>query len=100
MKKRNKKKIRMTGFVTILFLVSFLGYVGSMVIVKAYNRELALTESALSSDIVKISNDVANLELQVKQLDNRERILDVAEGQGLKVNQTSIVSVVVDNDAN
>ena len=45
-----------------------------------------------------LTNDVKNLELEVKQLDNRERVLAIVQEEGLSVNQENIVSVADSSD--
>ncbi len=98
-RKKVIKKNQLLNFSFAIFAITFCAFLFSMIYVKALNYNLSIQEGKLSADIIKTSNDVANLELEVKQLDNRERILEIAEENGFVVNQTSIVSVVEDSNA-
>lgn len=69
-----------------------------MTIVKAENVVLAKKENQIERINDILSNDVANLELEVKQLDNRERVLAIVQEHGLEVNQENIVSVADSSD--
>lgn len=91
--RKGKRNLRIEAIITIVFILSLVGFLGSVTLLRSYNVILASHENVLENKIETEQNDVANLELDVKQLDNRERILKVAEAQGLKVNQEKIVSV-------
>lgn len=79
-------------------MLSFILYLGCMTVVKAQNVVLAKQENQIARKNDTLSNDVANLELEVKQLDNRERVLAIVQEQGLQVNQENIVSVADSSD--
>lgn len=91
--KKKKKKRIFEKFVTRLFVVSIISAFICLTLVRSYNVSLANVESRQEKQIELLKQDVANLELHVKELDNRERILKVAEKHGLKINQDKIVSV-------
>lgn len=97
-KKKKIKKSKAVDLCTGILLVSILLFLTSMLFLKALNYNLSIEEGVLSKEIIKLNNDVANLELEVKSLDTRERILQIAQENGLEVDQTSIVSVIEDND--
>ena len=79
-------------------MLSCLLYLSCMTIVKAENVVLAKKENQIERINDILSNDVANLELEVKQLDNRERVLAIVQEHGLEVNQENIVSVADSSD--
>lgn len=91
--KKVKRKRNFGKFIAMFFVVSMFAYFSSFTVIRSVNVNLATQENKLAISIEKLENDVANLDVQVKQLDNRERILDIAEKKGLKVNQENIVAV-------
>ena len=95
---KKRKKIRWESVIVTFFLFSFVTYLASVTVLKAQNVVLAKQENQIERTNDKLTNDVANLELEVKQLDNRERVLTIAQEHGLKVNQQSIVSVADSSD--
>lgn len=94
---KKKKRFRMESLIYVVFFLSLLAFLFSVTVMRANNVVLAKRENEIKLNITKLKNDVANLELEVKQLDNRERILSIVEKEGLKVNQNSIVSVASNN---
>lgn len=88
-----KRRIRIEGIVSMVFIVCLLGYFGSFTVLRAHNvvlmKEVATTEA--QTDVLE--NDVANLKLEIKQLDYRERIMDIAKQHELKDAPESYVSV-------
>ena len=94
--KKKKRKLRLEGIITAVFMVSVLMFLFSATILRAHNVSLTKQSTLIERKNDKLQNDVANLEVEVKQLDNRDRILEIAKAQGLTVNQNSIVSVVGD----
>lgn len=95
---KKKKRIKWESIIITFFIMSVLSYLGSVTILKAQNVVLAKQENQIERTNDKLKNDVANLELEVKKLDNRERVLTIAQEHGLKVNQKAIVSVADNSD--
>lgn len=93
---KKSRHLRFEGIVTIFFLVSLILYFCSITMLRSYNVVLASKENKMEYQIETLKNDVANLELDVKKLDNRERILSIAQEKGLQINQEKIVSVKSD----
>ncbi len=97
-KQKKIKKNKALDVCTVICAISILLFLSSMLFLKALNYNLSIEEGMVSKDIIKVSNDVANLELEVKKLDTRERILTIAQENGLEVDQNSIVSVIEDTE--
>lgn len=95
---KKNRKVKWDNIIVTVFLITFVAYLASVTVLKAQNVVLAKQENQIERSNDKLSNDVANLELVVKQLDNRERVLQIAQEQGLKLNQKSIVSVADNSD--
>ncbi len=91
---KTKRKLRIDNLIIMMFIVSCVAYVLSVTVLRAHNVVLAKQENQVSQSISKLENDVAHLEIDVKKLDNRERILEIAEKHGLVINQESIITVV------
>ena len=88
-----KKKLRWDNVVVTFFFVTFIMYLLSVTVLRAQNVVMSKQQITIERKNDKLKNDVDNLELAVRQLDNRERILSIAIEHGLKVNQENIVSV-------
>ena len=95
---KRKRRVRWDNVIICFFATSFLLYIFSMTVLKAQNVVLAKQENQIVRKNDILTNDVKNLELEVKQLDNRERVLAIVQQEGLSVNQENIVSVADSSD--
>lgn len=96
---KKKRKIRIESIIAMIFVFACLSFLFSITVLRSHNVLLTRQSNELERVNDKLANDVANLEVEVKQLDNRDRILEIAKEHGLTVNQDSIVSVVSDATA-
>ncbi|MDQ0362221.1 cell division protein FtsL [Breznakia pachnodae] len=90
---KKKRKLRIEGLISLIFVISILCYFGSVTILRSQNVVKQTQLGEIENDIELLDSDVANLTLEVKQLDSRDRILEIAEKHGLTVRQEQIVSV-------
>ena len=95
---KRKRRVRWDNVIICFFATSFLLYIFSLTVLKAQNVVLAKQENQIVRKNDILTNDVKNLELEVKQLDNRERVLAIVQQEGLSVNQENIVSVADSSD--
>lgn len=93
---KKKRKLRIESLVAMIFAFACISFLFSVTVLRSHNVLLTRQSNEIERVNDKLANDVANLEVEVKQLDNRERILEIAKEHGLTVNQESIVSVVSD----
>ncbi|MDH6366970.1 MULTISPECIES: hypothetical protein [Breznakia] len=91
---KKNRRIRIEGIVSLVFVLSLLMYFASVTLLHSYNVVLSSQETQLEHEIGKTKNDVLNLELEVKKLANRDRIIEIAEKHELRQNESQIVSVV------
>lgn len=90
---KKKRKLRIEGIISLVFVLSILCYFGSVTILRSQNVVKQTQLGEIENDIELLDSDVSNLTLEVKQLDSRDRILEIAEKNGLTVRQEQIVSV-------
>ena len=90
---KKKRKLRIEGIISLVFVLSILSYFASVTILRSQNVVKQTQLSDVENDIEVLESDVANLTLEVKKLGSRDRILEIAERHGLSVRQEQIVSV-------
>ena len=95
-KVKKTRKISFASFTTFVFVFAVIMFLLSFTIIKGQNVLLLKQITLQENENAVLTNEVEELEVEVKELDNRERILSIAEEQGLSVDQSSIVSVVSD----
>ena len=86
---KRKRRLRIEGLATLLLTLSIFGYFGAKFALKSYNITLQLKAQESEQKANTLKEDVANLE-------DRDRVLGMAEKEGIKTNQDNVV--VVDKD--
>ncbi len=84
---RKKRKLRIQGFATLFFMISVCLYLGAMFGLKSYNITLQSQSQELSAQRAQLEEAVKSAELDVKTLQNKDRITAIAEEDGITSNQ-------------
>lgn len=84
------KNLNRLTFLTVLMLTLFLG---SKYFLQSYNMTVAKELQSLHQAILESEEKVATMRIEVKQLENRERVLEIVEEEGLQPNQDNVVAV-------
>ncbi|MDE6196174.1 MAG: cell division protein FtsL [Erysipelotrichaceae bacterium] len=87
---KRKRKIRMEGIATLFLALSICLYFIAMFGVKSYNITLAKQSQALENEQSTIKEAVSTMELEVKELQNRDRIVSIAQEDGITTNQNQV----------
>lgn len=93
---KRKRRLRIEGLATLLLTISVFTYLGAKFALQSYNITLQLQAQKSADKASTLKDDVANLEAEVKKLQDYDRVLGMAEKEGIKTNQDNVV--VVDND--
>lgn len=88
-----KRRIRIEAIATVMFMLSLGVYAGAKFLLKSYNYELAVTSQDIQSEADQLKEDVAALESDISTLQNRDRILGMAESDGIKTNQDNVTII-------
>ena len=87
-----KTRIRWDRVVTAFFIFSAFMYLASSIFFKSYNVSLAAKQKQNQQLIVQTKAEVDALTIQVKQLSDYNRVMEMASVKGLTT-QTSVVSI-------
>ena len=87
-----KTRIRWDRVVTAFFIFSAFMYLASSIFLKSYNVSLAVQQKQNQQLIVQTKAEVDALTIQVKQLSDYNRVMEMASVKGLTT-QTSVVSI-------
>ena len=93
---KRKRRLRIEGLATLLLTLSIFWYFGAKFALKSYNITLQLKAQESEQKANTLKEDVANLEADITKLEDRDRVLGMAEKEGIKTNQDNVV--VVDKD--
>ncbi|MGL5978889.1 MAG: hypothetical protein ACRCZJ_07850 [Erysipelotrichaceae bacterium] len=93
--KRTKKQNKRISEIILysLAVLSCFAFIGSKFFIQSYNVTLANEVSSLNATILVEQEKVSTMSLEVKQMENRDRILELVEEDGLTANQDNIVAL-------
>lgn len=93
-KKKVRRTIKFRGF-AVLFLVfsSFLALLSSLFL-RTYNISLNNDLQAMRNDIAVLSAENDSLQISIQALSARDRVMAIAEKNGLASNQDNVVTVI------
>ena len=90
MKKRKIKKFNLAAFIFILAVVS---HILSSLFIQSYNNDLSMKiqQTKQTIESTKTNNDA--LKVNIQSLSASERVIEIADGAGLSLNQNNIISI-------
>lgn len=94
--KRNSKTIKLPKIYKLAFIMaslSAIAWLGSALFLRSYNINLSMKQQEIEQQIddINVVNDALRVEIQ--ELINRERVVNIAEGDGMQQNQNNIVTI-------
>lgn len=93
---KRKKKLRVEGLATLLLTLAVCFYFGAKFGLKSYNMTLQLQAQKTEAKASALKENVASLQSEVTKLQSMDRVVGMAEKEGIKTNQDNVV--VVDGD--
>lgn len=84
---RKKRKLKLQGFATLFFMLSICLYLGAMFGLKSYNITLQAQAQDLATQRADLEETVKSAELDVKSLQNKDRVTAIAAEDGITSNQ-------------
>lgn len=90
---KKKRRLKIEAMVSLFFLLSLFMYLGSALFLKSYNVILSADLNNKESELAKKNDEMESLRLAVKELEDRDRILAVANESGIVANQNNVVIV-------
>lgn len=84
---RKKRKFKLQGIATLFFVVSIFLYLGAVFGLKSYNITLQAHAQDLAQQRADLEETVKSAELDVKSLQNKDRVTAIAAEDGITSNQ-------------
>ena len=96
-RKKTKRRIRLPGFICIMFLFSMTLYLLTSLFLRSYNNNLSTMAQEINEQIavIELQNDAVRVE--INQLASSDRIDQIAAASGLNNNQHSIITIFDEN---
>lgn len=91
--KTNKRKLKLTGVIFVVFIVAFIGYLSSCIFLKSYNVSLSMSKANLEQEIADTKVSLLNLNLEIKELEDYDRVMGLLGDNGMSVNNSNIFTI-------
>ncbi|MEG0273718.1 cell division protein FtsL [Amedibacillus sp. YH-ame10] len=90
---KRKRRLRIEAIATLVFTLSIFMYLGAIFGLQSYNIMLQKEAQNIQEKAGTLKAAVANLETDVNNLENRERVVGMVESEGISYNQGNIVTI-------
>ncbi len=90
---KKKRVLRMERVSMAILVCAVLMSMLSSVFLRAYNNELAMDIQQIENEIMSIQAENEIYEVAVQNLSNKDRVMDIAEMEGLALNQSRVITV-------
>lgn len=95
---KRKRRLRIEGVATLFFTLAIILYLGAKFPLKSYNNSLQKQATAIEQQVVDLRGEVGKLEDVLTNLQNRDRVVSMAEKKGLETNQDQVVIMGEETD--
>ena len=79
---RKKRKFKLNSLLTLICAISFVGYLGSVTILKSHNISLNYELASINAENEEASRALESLRLEVSSYTDREYIMNVCNENG------------------
>lgn len=90
---KKKRRLKIEGIATVLCTFAVLVYLAATFGLQSYNITLQKQAQVTEDKAATLKEAVANLQSEVNELQSRDRVLGVAEKEGIKTNQDNVAVV-------
>ena len=90
MRTAKKKQLKLSGVVFVAFVVTFVVYLASSIFLKSYNVSLSMAKAKLENQIEQTKVSVLNLNLEIKELGDYDRVMGLLGENKMSPNNSNI----------
>lgn len=90
---RQRRKIKFKNFTAVFVFISFMLYLTSCLFLRSYNNSLSLKLQSTKSKISALQVENDSIEVAIQTLSNRDRVVSIANENGLQLNQSNIITI-------
>ena len=90
---KKKKVLRIDRLAGVLLVLSLMLTMASSLFLRSYNNALTMKVQATHEEIAAIKAENDAYKVAIQDLSNKERVLSIAEMEGLAMNQGNVVTI-------
>ena len=87
---RKRRTLKLTGVIFVMFMVSFVVFLGSSIFLRSYNVSMNYTKYQLEAQIAQMKSENEVLKFDVRELGNYDRIANIINAENMTVNETNV----------
>lgn len=91
--KTKRRKLRLQGFAIILFSFALVAWLGTTLFVNTINASLTMKIQQMNDELATLTEQNQTLHFEIQDLENKDRIYEVASMTGLQQSQENIISL-------
>lgn len=95
--KKSKKQINLIGFTLVFFLFSGAFALSTRLFLRTVNNTLSAKKQSIEREIAQIETQNDAIKVEIQTLSTRERVDNIANENGLSLNQDNIVTIAVND---
>lgn len=90
---KKKKVLRVDRLIMLLFVVSLFAAMASSLFLRSYNNALTMRVQSTEDEIATLKAENDAYKVAIQDLSNKERVLSIAEMEGMAMNQGNVVTI-------
>lgn len=90
---KKKKVLRIDRLVKLVFIISLFAAMGSSLFLRSYNNSLTMRVQSTEDEIATLKAENDAYKVAIQDLSNKERVLSIAEMEGMAMNQGNVVTI-------
>lgn len=87
---RKRRTLKLTGVIFVMFMVSFVVFLGTSIFLRSYNVSMNYTKYQLEAQIAQMKSENEVLKFDVRELGNYDRIANIINAENMTVNETNV----------
>lgn len=91
--KKKRKKLRVERLAVLMLVLSLLMALASSLFLRSYNNALTMAVQKTENQITAYQTENDAYRVAIQDLSNKERVLSIAEQEGLAMNQGNVVTI-------
>lgn len=92
---KKRKKLKLEGLAVTLLCIASVFSIASSLFLRTYNNSLSAKTQSVDRQISALQSENEALKVQVQSLSTRDRVMDIAQADGMVQNQNNVVTVAV-----
>ena len=92
-KAKPRRRVKLSGVIFVVFIVTFIAFLGSSIVLKSVNVSLNLSKQDYETQIAAVRKNNETLKAEVSELSNYDRVMNIVDGDNLTNNTNNVFTI-------